>query len=169
LEERFSTLDATRIPVSRWNGQRVGGGRGLNMSAEPSGRTACWYNWHSACQTTLLTAWLTITFPQLFAVASTLKSIDYNVAMTFILNNNNNNNNKKKHHIMQVPTKCSWWRRNSDLSYRTVLVDHCSICRYDVESADLTPLISSAASFPFAGTSHGCKIATEEEMHLTLT
>jgi len=26
-------------------------------------------------------------------VAATLKSIDYNVAMTFILNNNNNNNN----------------------------------------------------------------------------
>ena len=33
------------------------------------------------------------TFPQLFAVAATLKSIDYNVAMIFILNNNNNNNN----------------------------------------------------------------------------
>ena len=29
--------------------------------------------------------------PQLFAVAAALKSIDYNVAMTFILNNNNNN------------------------------------------------------------------------------
>jgi len=36
-------------------------------------------------------AWLTFTFPQLFAVAASLKSIDYNVAMTFILNNNNNN------------------------------------------------------------------------------
>ena len=35
-------------------------------------------------------AWLTFTFPQLFAVAATLKSIDYYVAMTFILNNNNN-------------------------------------------------------------------------------
>jgi len=34
---------------------------------------------------------ITFTFPQLFAVAATLKSIDYNVAMTFILNNNNNN------------------------------------------------------------------------------
>jgi len=34
-------------------------------------------------------AWLTFTFPQLFAVSATLKSIDYNVAMTFILNNNN--------------------------------------------------------------------------------
>ena len=34
----------------------------------------------------------TFTFPQLFAVAATLKSIDYDVAMTFILNNNNNNN-----------------------------------------------------------------------------
>jgi len=33
---------------------------------------------------------LLLTFPQLFAVAATLKSIDYNVAMTFILNNNNN-------------------------------------------------------------------------------
>ena len=32
-------------------------------------------------------AWLTFTFPQLFAVAATLKSIDYSVAMTFILNN----------------------------------------------------------------------------------
>ena len=30
-------------------------------------------------------AWLTFTFPQLFAVAAILKSIDYNVAMTFIL------------------------------------------------------------------------------------
>ena len=30
-------------------------------------------------------AWLTFTFPQLFAVAATLKSINYNVAMTFIL------------------------------------------------------------------------------------
>jgi len=28
---------------------------------------------------------------QLFAVAATLKSIDYNVAMTFIFNTNNNN------------------------------------------------------------------------------
>jgi len=28
---------------------------------------------------------------QLFALAATLKSIDYNVAITFILNNNNNN------------------------------------------------------------------------------
>jgi len=27
-------------------------------------------------------------------VAATLKSIDYNVAITFILNNNNNNNKK---------------------------------------------------------------------------
>jgi len=36
-------------------------------------------------------AWLTFTFPQLFVVAATLKSIDYNVSMTFILNNNNNN------------------------------------------------------------------------------
>ena len=36
-------------------------------------------------------AWLTFTFPQVFDVAATLKSIDYNVAMTFILNNNNNN------------------------------------------------------------------------------
>jgi len=33
-------------------------------------------------------SWLTFTFPQLSAVAATLKSIDYNVAMTFILNNN---------------------------------------------------------------------------------
>ena len=39
----------------------------------------------------LTAAWLTFTFRQLFAVAATLKSIDYNVAMTFILNNNNNN------------------------------------------------------------------------------
>jgi len=31
-------------------------------------------------------AWLTFTFPQLFALAATLKSIDYNVAMTLILN-----------------------------------------------------------------------------------
>jgi len=36
-------------------------------------------------------AWLTFTFSQLFAVAATLKSIYYNVAITFILNNNNNN------------------------------------------------------------------------------
>jgi len=34
---------------------------------------------------------LTFTFLQRFAVAAALKSIDYNVAMTFILNNNNNN------------------------------------------------------------------------------
>jgi len=35
-------------------------------------------------------------FPAAFccgSVAAALKSIDYNVAMTFILNNNNNNNN----------------------------------------------------------------------------
>jgi len=38
-------------------------------------------------------AWLTFTFSQLFAVAANLKSIDYNVAMTFILNNIKNNNN----------------------------------------------------------------------------
>ena len=34
-------------------------------------------------------AWLTFTFLQLFAVAAALKSIDYNVAIAFILNNNN--------------------------------------------------------------------------------
>jgi len=33
-------------------------------------------------------------FAQLFAVAATLKYIDYNVAMTFILNTNNNNTKK---------------------------------------------------------------------------
>jgi len=38
--------------------------------------------------------WLTFTFPQLFAVAATLKSIDYNVAMTSILKNNNNNQDR---------------------------------------------------------------------------
>jgi len=38
-------------------------------------------------------AWLTFAFPQIFAVAVTLKSIDCNVAMAFILLNNNNNNN----------------------------------------------------------------------------
>jgi len=39
-------------------------------------------------------AWLTFTFhlPAAFAVAATLKYIDYNVALTFILNNNNNKN-----------------------------------------------------------------------------
>jgi len=36
-------------------------------------------------------AWFNFTFLQLFAVAATLKSINYNVAMTFIFNNNNNN------------------------------------------------------------------------------
>ena len=41
-------------------------------------------------------AWLTFSFPQLFAVAATLKPIDYNVAMTFILNNNNNNNQNQR-------------------------------------------------------------------------
>jgi len=34
----------------------------------------------------LTAARLSFTFPQLFAVGATLKSIDYNVAMTFILN-----------------------------------------------------------------------------------
>jgi len=33
---------------------------------------------------------------QLFAVAATLKSVDYNVAMTFILNNNNTTNNNNE-------------------------------------------------------------------------
>ena len=49
------------------------------------------YNWHRALSNDFTAAWLTFTFPQLFAVAATLKSIDYNVAMTFILNKNNNN------------------------------------------------------------------------------
>ena len=47
------------------------------------------YNWHRLSND-FTAAWLTFTFPQLFAVAATLKSINYNVAMTFILNNNNN-------------------------------------------------------------------------------
>ena len=54
-------------------------------------------------------AWLTFTFPQLFAVAATLKSIDYNVAMTFILNNNNNNRttqfNTRPHDIQHTVDK----------------------------------------------------------------
>ena len=53
-------------------------------------------------------AWLTFTFAQLFAVAATLKSIDYNVAMTFILNNNNNNNNK-----WQLQIGVSQWCRSA--------------------------------------------------------
>jgi len=44
-----------------------------------------------ACQTTLLLRDSLSLSLQLFAVTATLKSIDYNVAMTFILNNNNNN------------------------------------------------------------------------------
>jgi len=51
------------------------------------------------------TAWLTFTFPQLFAVAATLKSIDYNVAMTFILNNNNNNNNNNGRAVVAMATQ----------------------------------------------------------------
>ena len=50
------------------------------------------YNWHRACQTTLLLRDSLSPSLQLFAVAATLMSIDYNVAMTFILNNNNNKN-----------------------------------------------------------------------------
>ena len=48
------------------------------------------YNWHRVCQTTLLLRDPLLLSLQLFAVVATLKSIDYNVAMTFILNNNNN-------------------------------------------------------------------------------
>ena len=50
------------------------------------------YNWHRTCQTTLLLRDSLSPSLQLFAVAATLMSIDYNVAMTFILNNNNNKN-----------------------------------------------------------------------------
>jgi len=42
--------------------------------------------------------------PQLFAVAATLKSIDYNVAMTFILNNNNNLINGSIYNEKQIGT-----------------------------------------------------------------
>ena len=45
------------------------------------------YNWNRACQTTLLLRDSLTLSLQLFAVATTLKSIDHNVAMTFILNN----------------------------------------------------------------------------------
>jgi len=62
-------------------------------------------------------AWLTFTFPQLFAVAATLKSIDYNVAMTFILNNNNNNNN-----TYAVYLKLSW--QKSHLNCRKTRLSH---------------------------------------------
>jgi len=48
------------------------------------------YNWHRACQTTLLLCDSLSLSRSFFAVAATLKSIDYNVAMTFVLNNNNN-------------------------------------------------------------------------------
>jgi len=37
-----------------------------------------------------------ITRTMAVAIIITLKSIDYNVAMTFILNNNNSNSNNKK-------------------------------------------------------------------------
>ena len=50
------------------------------------------YNWHRACQTTLLLRDSHSLSLQLFAVAATFylcKYIDYNVAMTFILNDNN--------------------------------------------------------------------------------
>jgi len=50
------------------------------------------YNWHHACQTTLLLRDSLSLSRSFFAVAATLKSVDYNVAMMFILNNNNNNN-----------------------------------------------------------------------------
>jgi len=41
---------------------------------------ACSYNWHRTCQTTLLLRVPLSLFRQLFAVAATLKTIDYNVA-----------------------------------------------------------------------------------------
>jgi len=56
---------------------------------------ARFYNWHRACQPTLLLRDSLSLSLQLFAVAATLKSTDYNVAKTFILNNNNNNNNNR--------------------------------------------------------------------------
>jgi len=48
------------------------------------------YNWHRTCQTTSLLRDSLSLSRSFFAVAATFKSIDYNVAMTFILNNNNN-------------------------------------------------------------------------------
>jgi len=66
-------------------------------------------------------------------VAATLKSIDYNVAMTFILNNNDNNNNGEgnmrplivqlasysdKNRIMQFVYKL----RNAEQKYKGVII-----------------------------------------------
>ena len=74
-----------------------------NLFSERMGKTLVWHllQKSSALHMNLVfklrlsndftAAWLTFTFSQLFAVAATLKSIYYNVAITFILNNNNNN------------------------------------------------------------------------------
>ena len=67
-------------------------------------------------------AWLTFTFPQLFAVAATLKSIDYNVAMTFILNNNNNNSRERWGKITLTKMCSRWLLTNSLIKSRILRV-----------------------------------------------
>ena len=63
------------------------------------------YNWHRAFQTTLLLRDSLSLSRSFSAVAATLKSIDYNVAMTFVLNNNNNNNNTRTNKQTDRQTK----------------------------------------------------------------
>jgi len=70
-------------------------------------------------------AWLTFNFPQLFAVAATLKSIDYNVAMTFILNNNNNNNNNRSASPLASPFIQAFSTTLRDQGYA---LDYHAIC-----------------------------------------
>ena len=50
----------------------------------------------------------------LYAVAATLKSVDYNVTMTFILNNDNNNNNNNSNYgsiLHQFRHKARYWSK----------------------------------------------------------
>ena len=74
-------------------------------------------------------------------MAATLKSIDYNVAMTFILNNNNNNNNSNCPKKRSLPRcvfvanglRCTDMCRLAECENRAFTSDIEESCIADVE------------------------------------
>jgi len=85
------------------------------------------YNWHRVWQMTHCCV-----SQQLFAVAATLKSIDYNVAITFILNNNNNNLSRIVHRFWHCNDKF----RNRCFSHQSRLRPSVEVTFWNVVSAN---------------------------------
>ena len=88
-------------------------------------------------------AWLTFTFfPTAFCCVATLKSVDYSVAMTFILNNNNNSSSSR---IIRL----SSWGRPVTLAFWNQYCQHQKDSGSSVEFSYVQIVLNSQGEWPY--------------------